>query len=792
MNKYNNMKENIPEELKKVNQWVCWEHRQCQKTGKMSKIPIDPSTKKKASTDNVNTWGSFEKALRCCKKNNLSGIGFVLSEDDDYMGIDLDNCRNPESGEFEPWAQEIITRMDSYTEISPSGRGVKIFVRGKLPGEKHRIQGLPSFGTSDGGIEIYNDKRYFTVTGDILPESKNRVRKVVQTIKEIYKQYFPEEKNIPAPIFPSEQHEFSDDDVIAKATNATNGEKFARLMEGDISDYDNDASRADQALASMLAFWTRGNKEQIDRIFRNSKIYRNKWDEKHYADGSTYGQVTIQKAINYCTKLYEPISVESSEIIKALDDVEQGDTELFIKIYKNRLCFDHASKLWYIWNGNYWVEDLTNQALASIMELVDLYQRERNRLHKQRRDEEKSGVTSTNDYNGILIKRLDERIAKLKSQHKREHILKLACAGNNSLGIAGHEWDSQPWVMACSNGVLSLKGEEVTFRAGLPDDYIKTAAPTEWQGINAKAPLWKKTLKEIFENDRKLIKHVQKLLGYAISGSAQEHIFIIFTGIGRNGKTTIIETMNHVLGALSDPIPAETLLAQTHSFSGASPRADLIKLRGLRLACASESDEGRRFNAGLLKQLTGGDTITARAPFGKKMISFKPMHTIFFLTNHVPHISVSEYAFWQRVHVIPFNLSFVDSPQESFERKKDAELLEKLKAETPAILAWLVRGCLRWQKHGLLKPKSIENATNNYHHEEDSMSRFLEDCCQKVAKSKVGASNLYEAYEEWCDDNDTECWSQTKFGKEMGKQYTRHTSNGNYYLGLELKKRKFL
>jgi len=208
------------------------------------------------------------------------------------------------------------------------------------------------------------------------------------------------------------------------------------------------------------------------------------------------------------------------------------------------------------------------------------------------------------------------------------------------------------------------------------------------------------TLKEIYQNDRKLIRHIQRLFGYSLTGSLREHIFIIFNGIGRNGKGTIVETVRFVLGPLAVPIPVETLLCQSLSSSGGSPRADIMKLRGTRVSWASESEEGKRFNTGQLKLLTGGDTITARAPYGKRMVEFQPTHTIFFLTNHMPHISVDDYAFWQRIHLIPFSMSFVPTPTEDYERKSDKELLEKLKAEAPGILAWLVRGCLSWQKKG--------------------------------------------------------------------------------------------
>ncbi len=775
--------EAIPKELRKVEHWVAWKKGNPKPNGKRPKIPMNPNTGESASPSDPQTWGPFEKTCKFYiknKKRGCAGIGFVFNDSDPYWGMDLDHCRNKKTGELSKLARDVLSQFDTYAEISPSGTGIKLIGKGKLPGK----------GIHTDKVELYDCKRFFTITGWCLGGHHIAIKDKSSEIADFYNSLSPPQKEEPKKTQAIVSSFLTDNEVIAKATNAANGDKFTSLMEGDSGGYNNDNSAADQALISMLSYRTGGNVEQIDRIFRRSKLFRPKWDEKHHSDGSTYGQMTIRKAMEFCQNYYQPVQVTSAEIIKALDDVEQGDANLFIKTHQNRFCFDHSAQQWYLWEGNYWIEDLTNQALASVMDVVDIYQRERDRLFKQQFELPDSGTTSRKDFNTDLIKRIEERIAKLKSQHKREHILKLASAGRKSLGITGNEWDSKPWLLACSNGVLSLKGEEVTFRAGLPSDYIKTFASVEWQGVDTKAPLWKAALKEIFEDDRKLINHVRKLLGYALSGSAQEHIFIIFAGIGRNGKSTIIEVMKHVLGALSDPIPSETLLTQTHSSSGAAPRADLMKLRGLRLAWASESNEERRFNAGLIKQLTGGDTITARGPFGKKMISFRPMHTIFFLTNHVPHIAVDEYAFWQRIHLIPFNVSFVAFPKESHERKVDKELAEKLKTEASGILAWLVRGCLRWQKHGLKQPKTIQNAIGDYRHEEDIIGRFLEECFDRRSESRIGATKAYDAYKQWCDDNDTECWSQTKFGKEMGKRFKRQLSNGNYYLGLHLKKKK--
>ena len=267
---------NIPGELREKPQWVLWrgEDRTSQGTGevKVSKVPIDPRTLKNASTTDPRTWGTFEdccKALACAceewgvESPDRGGLGFVLTANDPYTGIDLDHCRDPETGEIAPWAQHIVNAINSYTEVSPSGTGLHIFTRGRLSSD----------GRKRGDIELYDRGRYFTVTGEHLPgtpttlEARQAVIEWLYTAMPILAQLF---------------------------ADSGKREKFQHLFIGGISDYGNDDSRADLALCS-LAGHVRASAEQIDALMRLSGLMRPKWDEKH--GSQTYGQMTIAKAL---------------------------------------------------------------------------------------------------------------------------------------------------------------------------------------------------------------------------------------------------------------------------------------------------------------------------------------------------------------------------------------------------------------------------------------------------------------------------------------------------------------
>jgi len=283
----------IPKELLKLPQWVLWKAKP--KNGKTTKVPY-PVTGEEAKSNDPSTWGSFEDVLRVYKAGDYSGIGYVFSKDDPHCGIDLDHCRDPETGKIEPWAKKIIKAFQSYTEISPSGTGVHILVIGKLP----------EGGRKKGNIEIYDKGRYFTITGNRLDGTPHDIKPAQEAIVWLLSTYF--KKEIVAqgghPCSLPQETE-SDSELIQKAINAGNGHKFNLLYQCQWKNAGyRSQSEGDQALCNLLAFWFAKDAGRMDAIFRQSGLMRPKWDEKHYGDGRTYGQGTIENAISKCHDTY--------------------------------------------------------------------------------------------------------------------------------------------------------------------------------------------------------------------------------------------------------------------------------------------------------------------------------------------------------------------------------------------------------------------------------------------------------------------------------------------------------
>ena len=270
---------NIPLELRNLNQWCGWRYEY-----RPERNPSKPWTKPpfqvgglSAKSNDPSTWASFDSIVR--HLDQFDGPGFVFSAGDPYIGIDLDGCRDPLDGFIEPWAQEIIRKLATYTEVSVSGTGVHLIAKGSLP---------PG-GRKKGGFEIYKLGRYFTMSGHWLPDTPREIHERQSELEEVHTSVFgSQEQPTRNGVGPTE---LSDSEVLQKALSAHNGEKISRLYAGDISGYVS-PSEADLALCSLLVFYTGADLALLDRLYRRSKLYRDKWDESHFSTGETYGEHT--------------------------------------------------------------------------------------------------------------------------------------------------------------------------------------------------------------------------------------------------------------------------------------------------------------------------------------------------------------------------------------------------------------------------------------------------------------------------------------------------------------------
>lgn len=287
----------FPKELTALPQWICWRLEPDPKGDKPRKVPYDPKTGRKASSTNPATWATLPEAEAACARYTFTGLGFVFTEESNIVGVDIDHCREAD-GSLNDTACAILEKYPSYTEISPSGTGLHIFYYGAMPGKGNK--------NSATGVEMYATGRYFTMTGQRLDGTPEDIADGAAALPWIHEAFLAKKCKPRAAKTTRKTVRLADEQVLEKARAASGGEDFADLWEGRWKDKYGSQSEADLALCCALAFWTGKDAEQMDRLFRQSALLREKWDNIHHADGSTYGAETIRQAIARTEQTYSP------------------------------------------------------------------------------------------------------------------------------------------------------------------------------------------------------------------------------------------------------------------------------------------------------------------------------------------------------------------------------------------------------------------------------------------------------------------------------------------------------
>lgn len=753
------MYEFIPNELKRLRNWVCWKAEPDPKSHSgIAKKPVNPRTGGFAMPNNPETWSDFETAVRA--SSDFAGIGFMF-EGSGYFGVDLDDMDIHGAV-----VNEFIEALQSYAELSQSGNGVHIICKGRLPEGRRRTK------NELGGFEMYDSGRFFVMTGNYCSQYVE-ITECTEKIKPLHAKYLG--GNVQKTVqkaCPGKQNPPCTDvqSIIDKASNSVNGEKFRRLYSGDFSDYGSQ-SEADMAFCNILAFWCGGDAEKMDSIYRSSGLMRDKWDRRQ--SGSTYGRLTIQKAVNHCENFYGhniprhsryslSIGKETQERIKdklySFDDT--GNAQRLHDAYGDILRYSYIDKRWLYYKDGKWSYDNIgfhrNIADASI----ELMERERIYYHEQ---DEREGSD--------MEKQFMKHYKKSRSFTGKTNMLKEA---EHYSPILPSMLDRKKILLNCRNGIVNLRTGE--FMPHCKEEYITKITRCAYDPDASDTPQWDKFLDDIFGGDRDLIRYIQKAVGYSLSGSTTEQCAFFLYGTGRNGKSTFLEIIRSIMGDYATNIQPQTIMVKPSS--GSSPNSDIARLKGARLVTSVEPNEGMRIDEGLLKQLTGDDVVTARKLFGDEF-EFKPEFKLWMATNHKPIIRGTDTGIWRRIHLIPFTVQIP-------ENKVDRHLKFKLAKELEGIFRWAVEGCRLWQSEGLRMPKAILDAVKEYRHEMDVISAFTDSCCT-VGKGEVKASQLYAIYAKWADENNEYKMSNTKFGAEMQKRYERvKKRDGLAYVGISL------
>jgi putative DNA primase/helicase len=362
----------------------------------------------------------------------------------------------------------------------------------------------------------------------------------------------------------------------------------------------------------------------------------------------------------------------------------------------------------------------------------------------------------------------------------KDRLLATINLARSMVSVTPNDLDRDPWLLNVQNGTIHLRTGQ--FLPHRPDDLITKIAQAVYDPA-ATAPHWERFLFEIMNGNESLVAYLRRAIGYSITGVIREHAFFFLYGVGRNGKTSLLNTLFTILGDYANQIDSDLLIAQNQT----QHPTGLTELEGRRMVSADESDDGRRFAEAQVKRLTGGNMIQARR-MNQNFYTFRPSHHLFFAANHKPEIRGMDPGIWRRIKMIPFEVSF--DPALPNGRVPDLDLEDKLLRESSGILNWMLRGCREWQEFGLAEPAVVSSVVSSYQQEMDMLGWFLEERCYAEEGERAVLSVLFGEYLAWCRmTNILHPLSIRKFSNQLSdKGFTTKKSNSVVYkFGIRMK-----
>jgi putative DNA primase/helicase len=435
-----------------------------------------------------------------------------------------------------------------------------------------------------------------------------------------------------------------------------------------------------------------------------------------------------------------------------LDDV--GNAQRLVDRHGHDLRYVFPWQRWIVWDGRRWVADDTGEVDRRAKETLEQLLADAIELNSDQRD------------------KLWKHVVKSESSSRIRGMVELA-RSEPGTPVLPDDLDTDPWLLNCLNGIVDLRTGDLR-----PHDRAKLITKLAPVTVDrtAKAPSWQALLERVVP-DPEVREWLARFFGYCLTGITVEQFIAIFLGDGSNGKTTIVRPFQELLGDYAQQAPVETFMERR----GDQIPNDIARLRGARLVLASESKEGQRLNVALVKQMTGGDRLTARFMRGE-FFEFTPTFKPLLLTNYEPNITAQDHATWRRMRRVNFDITIPDS-------ERDPDYYDNhLRPELPGILNWAINGCLAWQADGLIPPAAIAQATADYRAQSDPIARFLDDQCDRRPGGTALKADLYAAYERWCHHNGESVATSAAVGrrlKQLGVQEHR-TGSARFWVGIEL------
>jgi putative DNA primase/helicase len=714
------------DELRPGRQWVCFNQ------DKEPHNPLTCSLVQGKLIEGSPEWASYEEAVKAWKANIglFTGIGREFVKSQKITGIDLDHCID-EQGNLSPFAEDIVRRLNSYTEYSPSLRGLHIWVHGSID------KNLPADVEADGvnRLEMYDCKRYFTITGKHLEGTPTTIEDRYDELLAIHREHCATRQTAKAkrekPRSNASRQDFTQANgdtryglgALAKerVTLATTGEggrneqlnnsafAMGQLIGGhELSRYTVERELSDAAAQAGL------DEREIEGTLRSGI----QAGMKSPRSAPTPQLQTATNGNGSTVSQNEQIATSQEQVSFNLTDL--GNAERFKAKYGHKVRWCETWNKWVVFNDKCWEIDRSGR--------VD-------QLGK------------------ATVRAIYKEAAAEEDDDKRKKIVKHAAASESNravramldrakseLPITPEEFNTHLHLINCNNGTLDLRTGGLRQHNAL--DFLTRCIKLNYNPL-APCDQWKHFLNTIFAGDADLIKFIHQALGMSLSGDTSEQCLFICHGNGSNGKTTMLEAVRIIMAGYG-------LAANIESFQvrkNETVRNDIAELYGARLVTASENTIGSRLNEAFIKKATGKEPLRARR-LHENEFEFMPELTLWLAVNHKPVVKDTTKGMWRRVHFIPFQVTFE-------EHQIDKHFVEKLLThESEGIFAWLVQGCIAWYTAGRLNvPKAVKDATQAYKAEMDTTSNFLANECQFAEDERATTKELLERYESWCEEN---------------------------------------
>jgi P4 family phage/plasmid primase-like protien len=751
----------IPPELKALPQWVgwrfVWRAGKPGEPGKWTKAPFRADGKGAAKSTDPTTWATFDQAYANVRRLGFDGVGFVFSPEDQYFGVDLDACRDKETGQLTPEAEDWVKRFGTYCEVSPSGTGVKLIGLGALP------EGMSGRRNATTGAECYDRGRYFTVTGQRLTESPESCSDAPEVLTAFLAHHFPKREAAPVSDRSQVQPLDMDDAAIVALGMKEKSGGFASLWSGSIAGYPGD-SEADAALAARLCFYCHNDTVRVERIMRTcSSRYRDKWDSQR--GGGTYLSYTIEKVAAGTTEFYSPPGIEATlperqEEVRAkakplperqeeakaearavrlgeFNKTDAGNAERLIARNGQDLRFVPGLG-WRVWEGKRWAADettVTRYARETIRALYGEAAELLKEAHQEPdKDIRKQLAASAEELSRFAIRSESTRALAAMVEQSKSFSEIAADAG---------QFDLKPWQVPFQNGVWDRgqwrghKRQDFTEHL-LPVCYEKDADRSEWLAL----------LDRMTGGDAQFARTLQDVAGYCLSGASTLRLLPWAYGPKGTGKSTFAELLQTVLGASGKTVDSTLLSGDREDERlGAA-------IRGMRAIFLPEAGR-KRLDAETLKSLTGGDRRPARNLYSNVTISIVPSWAVFAVANDPPAMNAHDEALRDRVIALPFVHRLDQGEELTF---RDGKRLEEVRrnqsgALVTGFVAWVVEGLERIHRaQEVYRAPLVTEHTRKFWDETDPLTPFWEGLNEAEIERGMLASALHRAYVAWCDE----------------------------------------